>query len=767
MREHARATPAVALCLYLVLLTVYLLAYSGVFHSIDAVQMFAVTENIVKHGRPHADQLWWGGEQGLLRFGRDGSLYARYPLGPSYLAAPLYWLALHVRPFGAVQAVMLLNAFLTALSGALLFLCLQRLGYGRAVGLVVALVYGLATLALVYARYFFSEPISALGLVAAAYFLLCYRREGALRWVLLAGCALGLAITAKLPNAVLVPVFAAYGFWRRERRPGPWAAPVAFGTVIAGSLLAVGYFNYARFGSPWQTGYPPAETFSTPLWEGLVGLLFTPERGLFVYLPLALLALFSLPGFFRRHRAEALLAAVVFAVYCLLFAGWHSWWGGRDWGPRFLVPTVPFLMLMLAPTVEAVLERRSPALTVAFVALTALSAAIQALGTAVSFTAYPSKVGRLVHTSWFNPDRWLILRHVALLRAGNLDLAWARGGGVDVLALGVLVVALAGVGTALVLVARRGVGRRGLAALAVGSVVLSLALPAFLLFRYRADPWFRTPRTPGRGALDLRTVPPGEEYLAMLDSLRQTARPDDAIVLPNGSYTEFTLNYNKSLAAWYALDATEPPLSPLTLRLLERVNQRHRRIWLLMDSLPAHGQPRPVERWLSQRAYKVDETLFDDYVRLCLYHTGRALDSTRPEHPIGANLGGVVVLDGYDLEETTPVAAGGLLHLSLVWRATAPVDADYTVFVQLLDGGGRRRAGADGQPVDGFRPTSSWPPGEPIRDNRVLRLPPDLPPGRYRLIAGLYRLETMERLPLLSQGAVVGDYVELGEVTVQ
>ena len=181
--------------------------------------------------------------------------------------------------------------------------------------------------------------------------------------------------------------------------------------------------------------------------------------------------------------------------------------------------------------------------------------------------------------------------------------------------------------------------------LTYSGVFHSLTLPAFLLLRYRADPWFRTPRTPGRGALDLRTVPPGEDYLAMLEYLRQTARPDDAIILPNGSYTEFMLNYNKSPAAWYALDATacsepcrrEPLLSPLTLRLLARTLERHRRIWLLMDSLPAHGQPRPVERWLSERAYKVDETLFDDYVRLCLYHTGRALDSTWPEHTLGAN----------------------------------------------------------------------------------------------------------------------------------
>lgn len=40
-----------------------------------------------------------------------------------------------------------------------------------------------------------------------------------------------------------------------------------------------------------------------------------------------------------------------------------------------------------------------------------------------------------------------------------------------------------------------------------------------------------------------------------------------------------------------------------------------------------------------------------------------------------------------------------------------------------------------------------WARGEEVRDRRTLALPPGLPAGSYTLAVGLYRLDTLERLP--------------------
>ncbi len=103
-------------------------------------------------------------------------------------------------------------------------------------------------------------------------------------------------------------------------------------------------------------------------------------------------------------------------------------------------------------------------------------------------------------------------------------------------------------------------------------------------------------------------------------------------------------------------------------------------------------------------------------------------------------LGDRLRLVGYSPAGPLEVHAGDVLTFSLLWQAERPVEQDYFVFVQLLDQEGRLRAQVDRPPVGGFRPTPTWQPGQLIRDNYGLALPPDLPPGRYQLIAGLYLL---------------------------
>lgn len=54
----------------------------------------------------------------------------------------------------------------------------------------------------------------------------------------------------------------------------------------------------------------------------------------------------------------------------------------------------------------------------------------------------------------------------------------------------------------------------------------------------------------------------------------------------------------------------------------------------------------------------------------------------------------------------------------------------------------------DSYPAGGALPTSTGQAGEVVRDRHILTLPADLPPGDYRVIAGLYRLADEKRLPL-------------------
>jgi hypothetical protein len=87
-----------------------------------------------------------------------------------------------------------------------------------------------------------------------------------------------------------------------------------------------------------------------------------------------------------------------------------------------------------------------------------------------------------------------------------------------------------------------------------------------------------------------------------------------------------------------------------------------------------------------------------------------------------------------------------IVHLTLYWRALAPVDRDYTVFVHLLDEDLKIWAGSDGQPLYDRAPTSRWEPGRIVADPHLLTFDAQLPPGDYLFGVGWYLLETGERL---------------------
>jgi hypothetical protein len=124
--------------------------------------------------------------------------------------------------------------------------------------------------------------------------------------------------------------------------------------------------------------------------------------------------------------------------------------------------------------------------------------------------------------------------------------------------------------------------------------------------------------------------------------------------------------------------------------------------------------------------------------------------------PVDANFAGKATLLGYELNRAS---SSGVWPLTLYWRAEAPLAADHTVFVHLLDAAGNVVAQADAPPQAGRYPTRWWEPGEPTADPHAIALPAHLPPGEYRVRTGMYRPDTGERLPLAGSA---GDAVEFG-----
>lgn len=133
----------------------------------------------------------------------------------------------------------------------------------------------------------------------------------------------------------------------------------------------------------------------------------------------------------------------------------------------------------------------------------------------------------------------------------------------------------------------------------------------------------------------------------------------------------------------------------------------------------------------------------------CRWCVFQLLDQQPISQPLLLTLGGQIRLLGYGVARTR-VRAGGHLHFTLYWQSLAAIREDYTVFTHLLSPEGALLAQVDRQPLQGRVPTSRWLPGGVYADRFDMPLPPDVPPSEARLEVGLYRLATLERLPVVT-----------------
>jgi hypothetical protein len=134
-------------------------------------------------------------------------------------------------------------------------------------------------------------------------------------------------------------------------------------------------------------------------------------------------------------------------------------------------------------------------------------------------------------------------------------------------------------------------------------------------------------------------------------------------------------------------------------------------------------------------------------------------------------MGENIHLLGHRVEVDTPedgtIQPGQTIAVTLFWRAHAPVEGDYSVFVHLLDETGQIRGQRDGQPVNGRYPTNNWLSYQVVEDQLFLTLEPDLLPGRYCIAVGMYELGSGQRLAVEGKGGAVPNNAILLEPALQ
>jgi hypothetical protein len=245
------------------------------------------------------------------------------------------------------------------------------------------------------------------------------------------------------------------------------------------------------------------------------------------------------------------------------------------------------------------------------------------------------------------------------------------------------------------------------------------------------------------------------DYRAIAGTIDGDLREGDAVILDAPNQAEVFSYYYTGDAPVYMLPQGLGGDDAGTQTEVEAIIGDHARTFVVFWGETERDPQRVVEATLDQQAFEVSETWYGN-VRLARY--------VMPVEPqirreANAQFGDVITLERYALSAET-LAAGDALQVRLDWHANTLLTTRYKVFLQLLNANGVLAAQRDSEPGGGLTLTTTWTPGETIRDQHALLL--DLPPGEYTLIVGLYELDNPSaRLPVDD-----GDALTLGSITV-
>lgn len=254
--------------------------------------------------------------------------------------------------FFELSSMILVTTFTSSLFSALTVVLIYKVSRyftkSEKIRVLLSIAYGLGTLAFPYATVFFSHAASTFFAFLAFFLLFKVKKEkiaSNFYWIL-SGLSIGFAVTCDYfiaPILFGLLIFAAS--FRRKDKTLLFILSLLLG--IAPLLL----YNFSIFGNPleltlWHSDpkiFSSVFTFQ-PNPYIVIRLLVFPYRGLF-YSPIILLSLLGLYYMYKEYRLESLLILSFLVSFLFLFSMVSGWWGGTSFGPRYLMPIIPFLMI--------------------------------------------------------------------------------------------------------------------------------------------------------------------------------------------------------------------------------------------------------------------------------------------------------------------------------------------------------------------------------------------------------------------------------------
>lgn len=413
--------------IFLFFLSVNLLFTGGRIASSDETAYFLEAQSVIERGTLAIPT-------GIVdngAFGVDGRFYVGGGVGYTILGAPMYALGLFVvkiLPIPEMYSLFVLKGFFTlinpilcALIGVLMIHYMRGMAESWRFAFLWSAALLFTTNLFVYAKSSMRDPLITLCVLVAVMEIYEYSRTSLKKHLHTAGVAVGWLVLIKPSFLLFVPVFGLYLLWvlhDARIRIAEWVrsaqviAPLfiftAWVTIFIGLAIA---YNWLIFGGPFTSGYAKIQNpFSNPLWVGIYGLLFSSGKSFFLYAPLTILIFPAASFFVKKERKLFTVIMVLSVVFIFLHAKFVAWAGDGSWGPRYLLPLLPLLFIVIGLYAYETISQ-SRILRFIIKTLAVLGIIIQFGGLTVYLGSYYRYLGEYPYTREFSDPEFLYKSH--------------------------------------------------------------------------------------------------------------------------------------------------------------------------------------------------------------------------------------------------------------------------------------------------------------------------------------------------------------------
>lgn len=370
MHSHKLNALAV-LAFFLLLYSVFSIGHFGG----DGYEDYLTAESIILDGnlsindRPgDEDELDYISARGVT--GRDGKTYSsRGSLGMPLILAIFYFIGNLIAPFYkniphdfiTMFFCSFVNPFISALNCFLVFIICGHLKLNTKIAIAVTFIYGLTTMVAVYTRTGFSGPALVLFMLLTFYFLLKYKDNANMVYLVCAGICTSLLVFVKTSGLIFVPVFIFYAIWiilEKQEFQARLRGISVFSIFFLTTFLLVLLYNYWIYGSLFNFGksnvvyYGERIMASAHFLKGLYYYLLSPGKGFFIFNPILLLSMFVLFHRETKWKKEKILFIAIFIINLLFYVKSFRRGSLFSWGPRYLLPSIPFLIFFTGDYIQ-------------------------------------------------------------------------------------------------------------------------------------------------------------------------------------------------------------------------------------------------------------------------------------------------------------------------------------------------------------------------------------------------------------------------------